>query len=402
MDQRIPVLCLLLFFCAGYGCGQESPADLSTKSQLITQQLNKAKFLDAEAGLFADTLFIRFDRSPFRSGLHAVDKLMQHLDQVDLQDIQAVAIISAYRNIVGHTITLPVSDGILDRANGAYQIGQAPEIEQRLRQGKGRLANYHALFSLDPEIGFAFGANPDPIQVQFNLRPRLDLRLWPGSLVRLEGIIPVWNELEIPEEDFIRPGRLLFSQHLRLAKGLFSSLQVGYFSDYRYGGQIEVVKYLLQDHFYLGLQAGYTGYASFPRRLLTDEPSPGWEASPIRYFDYQLLAGWRWDRFDLTISGSWARGLFDQDIGTVQIQRQFDQTRIGFFAQQVNQEWNYGAAVLIPLPFARAFVGRRLTIQTGPFLPYRYNGTQTYAAQYQTDHRFPFFTDHTHPDLFLQ
>ena len=70
-----------------------------------------------------------------------------------------------------------------------------------------------------------------------------------------------------------------------------------------------------------------------------------------------------------------------------------------FFVQQLDDKANFGLYVHIPIPFVRYFVGDRVTLQTGPFLNYRYNGTQNYPNQYSTGQVFPFLSHNLHPNL---
>ena len=81
------------------------------------------------------------------------------------------------------------------------------------------------------------------------------------------------------------------------------------------------------------------------------------------------------------------------------VNRQFKQTNIEFFVQQLDENWNYGMRVNIPIPFARKFIGKRITLQTAPFIDYIYNGTQYYGNVYSSGQTFPIVVNQFHPGL---
>ncbi|MCF8239665.1 MAG: YjbH domain-containing protein [Saprospiraceae bacterium] len=376
-----------------------SPADsiFCSKQEALLEQ---AGFPDASCVLADDQLLVSYTRSKYRLGATSTRKLLSNLGQLPPDRIRSVNVTIADRGIPFYTLFIPVENAVPRSGDASFEIGTHPFPSTRGRSPFIKGDDFTLLFSLDPQLRFAFGASPDPIQIQFNLLPRFDLRLWKGSLFRFQYIIPVWNELDIPEEDFFRPGLITLSQFFRLGRGFFANSTVGYFSTYRYGAQIQLCKFLLRDRAFFGTQFGYTGYASYPKRLYVDPPVSGWQVSDVEYLDYLLTAGWRWNKQHVQLIAGWGRGLFEQEIKSLMVSRQFNLTTVELFVQQLDQEWNYGLRLQIPLPFYRTFIGNRVQIQTSPFFDFQYNGTQNYLQEYRTGHRLPFLSDHLHPDLF--
>ncbi len=363
------------------------------------EKLRQAGFPDATCTLDGDKFWVSYTRSKYRLGATSTRKVVTNLGQDLPERIKSLNITVADRSIPFYTYDIPVENGISQTMDGRFEIGTRPFSAEGKPTHEVRGDDYTLIFSLDPQFRFSFGARPDPIQVQFNLLPRLDLRLWKGSLLRFQYIIPVWNELDIPEEDFWRPGLITLSQYMKLGKGFFANLTAGYVSNYRYGAQAQLCKFLFKDRVFFGTQFGYTGYASYPVRLYVDHPVAGWQISDVEYLDYMLMAGWRWNRQNLQLTAGWGRGLYEQEVKTLTISRQFNLTTVELFAQQLDKDWNYGMRLQIPIPFFRKFIGKRLTIQTSPFIDFYYNGTQHYLQDYWTGQRLPFLSDHLHPDL---
>lgn len=371
----------------------------SVHLERMRSALIEASFLDAACGAGDGELRIVYSRSRFRPGAASTIRLLEVVEPLLDGRYRSVRVTVDDRNLPFYSHVFPVIDGRIDKVSSSWSIGKDRARGDDLQHISGRNSNFTVLFSLDPRLRFAFGAKPDPIQWQFNLEPSVQVQLWRGSLLHYQHILPLYNGLNIPEEDLARPGIISFSQYLRLGKGLFANLTAGYFQPYRYGLQAQAGKFLFGGRGFLGATAGYTGYASFPKRLNVEKPVPGWQFSRVNALDYQFTAGWRWHRYDLQLLASIGRGLGEQRIMTFAAARQFRQTTVEFFVQQLDDEANFGLHVQIPIPFLRYFVGDRVTLQTGPFLNYRYNGTQNYPNRYTTGQVFPFLSHNLHPNL---
>jgi hypothetical protein len=403
-------LLFLLLVCALLPVrGQETdqislttPIDQPVFLDQLSDRFLKAGFPDAAAIITGAQLQIVFTRSRFRPGAPSVLKLVKVIGTLPNDTIGSILITVNDRSIPLYSFAIPVVNRQPFPELSCFFISHLPEQPTSLQKTSARHANYSLVLSVDPQFRFAFGANPDPVQVQINIMPSLSAQLWRGSLLRFQYIIPLWNELDIPEEDWARPGLITFSQNLRFGKGFFTHLHVGYFTNYRYGAQLQVGKFLWKDRLFVGASLGNTGYASWPRRLNVEMPQPGWEVSEAGYLDYSLTAGWRWDRYHLQMLALYGRGLNDQNFISLAVARQFGQTTVEIFAQHLDKLSNYGVRLHVPIPFYRKFIGRRLAIQSGDFLGFRFNGTQNYLNSYQFDQFFPLIRDNLHPGIIFE
>ena len=237
---------------------------------------------------------------------------------------------------------------------------------------------------LDPMIGFGLGGFPDPIKHQVSIAPTLRLSPRQGMMVILQGVIPLANELDIPEEKLMRPGLLTVNQHFKLPHNTFALISVGYFSNYNYGAVLGVNKLLFQGNFLAKAQVGYTGYASYPIRLYREEPKRGWQYSRPYYLNYHAGLGYRFAQWDLTLDVSAGRFLYFEDAIRMEVNRQYGETDIGFFAFFLKGGSNYGIQVSIPLVPRKYWRANRMILRPPKNFSWRYHTTQTYLGQFET------------------
>ena len=99
-----------------------------------------------------------------------------------------------------------------------------------------------------------------------------------------------------------------FHQEVRLPTNLFAGVSVGYFTNYRYGTALDVRKYFLNGNVALRGHLGYTGYASYPKRLGVDEPEKIWQYGDFDYVDYKIGIDYFIAKWNLKVGGRlWKR-----------------------------------------------------------------------------------------------
>lgn len=386
---------LFLLLCAG---ARTQPVDQVALESL----LHSSGFPDATCYLSGDTLMITYDRSRYRPSAPATGKLLDQLDSIGLIPGTHLVVWWTDRHVQTAGFDIPLKEGQVDRGSLVWSMAPGPWRDRDFRRRSGRFSNWTAEFRLDPQLRFSFGSQEDPVRMQANILPTLDCRLWSGAMVTLQYVIPVWNELDIPEEKHPRPSLITLSQNFRWGRSAYGRLTVGYFRSWRYGGRLEVGRYLFNDRLFMGGRIGLTGYASWPRRLSLPKPEPGWQVSDPEAVDWLLTAGWRFHRQDVQILASAGQTLASKTLLRAQVARQFRQTTVELFVESLESDMNFGARVRIPIPFIRWFPQRRLAFCTGQFLDYRYNGTQVYPEAYDTGQQYPFMMDNVHPELILR
>lgn len=237
---------------------------------------------------------------------------------------------------------------------------------------------------IEPDIKLALGGKPDPIQHQFNLIPTANLYLWKGALLKLQGILPISNELAIPEETIIRPGILSLSQQIRLPNNLFVGVSVGYFTNYRYGTSIDVAQYFFNGNLALRGQIGYTGYASYPKRLGVDELEKIWQYGELEYTDYKFGVDYFVAKWNLKVGVEYGKVLYHKNIFQVSLNQRFKEIEFGLFGFKTDDGNNYGINLTIPIFPKKYWKPKAVSIRPSSHLSYTYFSTERYVNQYKT------------------
>jgi hypothetical protein len=203
----------------------------------------------------------------------------------------------------------------------------------------------------------------DPLKTQINLAPELAVSLWPGMSLSAQLIIPLHNDLE-EEGDYWRPGLLAFNQLLRFPQQTFASITLGYFTQQRYGAEVEVKKYLQNGKFSLGANVGYTGYASYFKGQ--------WTYSSLDFWTAFVNADYRWRRFDLILRATYGQFLYQDTGWRWDMIRQFQEVDIGFYGIKTQTGTNLGFNFSIPIFPPKHFKGGTIRARTANYFPWEY------------------------------
>lgn len=264
---------------------------------------------------------------------------------------------------------------------------------------------YKILFKLEPELRLALGGFPDAVVHQVNLLPSANIFLWKGAKVTLQATIPIANEFAIPEEEFLRPRVMVFNQIFRLPENIFISTDIGYFTRDRYGINAEAGKFFFNGDLFIRAKVGYTGYAAYPAKRTTPEPTRNWERGKINYFDYLVGVDYYLGAADIQLTLEYGRVLYFRNMARFEVNRYFNEIDIGFFAYLTQGEENYGFSLSIPIFPKKYHKPKVISFQPERYFQYGYSGTQNYAIQYSTGTSLkqffqrlqPFFLDTFNP-----
>ncbi|MEX0822538.1 MAG: hypothetical protein WD021_10360 [Rhodothermales bacterium] len=235
---------------------------------------------------------------------------------------------------------------------GGYRIaGASMDVRPYVRQLE---SGHHASrplidVALHPRYSALFGFYRDPVMLQVNLAPRLNVRLWRGFEVGAQIVVPLYNEFS-SEGDFIRPGHLTASQFIRLPGPTFVRATAGTYTNRRFGLDLRARRFFADGRFWAGFDVGRTGNVFYPNGSVFVERDPEWIVLGT--------AGFAWSRHHLYVDGAAGRFLFGDAGGRVEIMRQFRRLDLGFvFTQTVNGA-NAGLRLILPL-FEGSFAGSR-------------------------------------------
>ena len=253
----------------------------------------------------------------------------------------------------------------------------------------------HVDLTAQPSFAFRFGNFDDPVESQVNLVPEIQTRLWPGSSLRVQAIIPIQNELG-HEGDFVRPGLVSLNHTHRLPYNVFVSGTVGYFTQNRWGLDSGARVYLMNGRLRAGANVGYTGYLSYRDRTWYYEDLRIW--TPSATVGYRLLP-----QYDLDLQVTYGRFLY-QDTGfRVEVERSFGEVQVALFAVASDGPDNVGFAISIPFfgsRYARpSWVRLRPARSIG--YSYRYKNIPLAGLWYETGHDLDRFSQNLNPDFIL-
>lgn len=246
---------------------------------------------------------------------------------------------------------------------------------------------------LKPTYKFEFGLYSDPVKYQLNIAPSLEFSLWEGMTTFYELTLPIHNDL-LPREDSIRTSMFVVNQTIRFSNSFFMSASLGYFTHNRYGFDLDLKNYFLNGDLSIGFNLGYTGYASFSgAKLFYSDPYLWTGSGNIEY---------RIQEYDLTIGLMAGKFLLGDNTVRVDINRDFGEVQIGFFAlRSSNGLSNGGINIIIPFIPSKHLKPNFVRLKTVDYLPYSYlvktNTDDLIGLRYNTGFRIIDFNEKLNP-----
>ena len=185
-----------------------------------------------------------------------------------------------------------------------------------------------------PGLRIQLGNPSQPFEWQVSISPILQTSLWKGSLLSIQAMIPLHNELQYEYEGKIRMETATVNQLFHLPQDIFIYSSAGIFGftnkngpqNYfqRYGLTCDIRKYLFNGRFNTGVTAGYTGSMNFSGDYLYYYPDD-------TKLNYAVFGEYREPRFDFTTRIMAGKFLYDDYAAKLQISRQFHELNLSFF-----------------------------------------------------------------------
>lgn len=408
MQKATICFCLGVLFLLGNSLESYAQSEI-TGDEELEKELIAYGFLGISIHSLDSQLIVRYENRIFRQEAAAILTIIKMMDNNWPPKYKEAILISHRMDIPMIMIIIPrieylrFSKKVINEENFVSSLsisyaGSKSDLISKLGQSH-RFSGFRLLLEVAPQLKFSLGGAPDPFLYQLNLLPELKFFLWPGALLRIQGIYPITNELKIPEEDFFRPGFLTLTQTTRLASNLFAELNIGYFSDYRYGIALDVHRFFFRHRLRLSGHLGHTGYASYPIRLEVESPRKGWQFSAPDYWNWQVEAAYRWPYWNLITSVRYGQYLqFEKSI-TVNILRQFDELNIGFMGHYSSDGINYGFNLSLPLWPSKYWKPRRFQVRPAKYFNYNYYATQHHLSDFSTGSSWIEDQQRLHPDF---
>ncbi|NMB83394.1 MAG: YjbH domain-containing protein [Ignavibacteria bacterium] len=367
----------------------------------IIKLISDAGFENVRVKSVEEKLFIEFENRLYRFEVTALYELFK-LIKNELSDFNSLVFSIKNKNIPIVEVRvnrIDLVDWLENRITNSefselmdIRFNSSNEVKQVFNSSEiSNSSNLKFDLVLKPTYRFQFGIFSKPVLYQFNFTPHIEFGLWKGMSGLYEITIPLHNDFS-PREDSVRTSMAVLNQTLKLSDSHLLSTSIGYFSLDRYGIDLDSRWYFMNGDLSLGLNIGYTGYASFTMKK-------------IYYSDLYLWTGsadlsYRISDYDLTIGISAGKYLSKDNTFRFDIYRDFGEIQIGFFAMRSTKGIsNGGFSFSIPLPPTKHLKPGLVRIRTTDNLAYTYKVkiADLIGLQYETGFRTNNFIEKLYP-----
>jgi len=364
----------------------------SVESDSITKALIELGLQGVVITSIDSTVIIAFENRVFRLEANAVDNILKRLINHIDNSVNKVVLVSKkqdipflaweinpkdYQFLLNKEISIHQFQTRLSVTNFSSYFNLISKNTQQQNPG-----NYKIEIVVEPTLGLALGGFPDAVLHQINLNPTLNIFLWKGAQVKLQGIFPISNELSIPEEKYTRPSLLAFNQQVRLPKNLFLNAGIGYFTKNRYGVNLDIKKLFFNGNLMVKGKTGYTGYASFLKELNEETTSRKLKYTNLNYWDYSLGVHYWLPKWNINIGLSYGKFSNEKKVVRLEVNQNFKETVIGFFAFKTETGSNYGMNIAIPFFPKKYWKPKSISIRPPTHFHYTYHSKWFYVQEY--------------------
>jgi len=304
---------------------------LDNVEQRILTVLTEEGFENVAVSCKADSIFITYENRVYRYEIMGIKELMnlvsEFIDKHTIlvlipqsHGIPIVALIMNSKDFVNASQENEPAEVFVKDIEVTYDYEKYRDELKNKRMINPSTLKFDIV--VYPQFHAQFGNYDDPVESQINLAPALTTSLWKGMSLFMQWIIPLQNELG-GEGDQGRPGLLTLNQVIRIPNNTFISTTLGYFTQHRYGLDIETKSFFVNGRLSLGTNVGCTGYALFMNRT--------WYYSDIEYWTYFINCGYRFPEIDFSIKATYGKFLYEDKGWRFDVIRQFGEIDIGFF-----------------------------------------------------------------------
>jgi hypothetical protein len=319
-------------------------------------------------------LFVEFENRLYRFEVTALFEILKIIKD-DAGDFKNIFLLIKNKNIPIVEVKVEKSD-LNDWLNNIITNSEFTELMNiRMIESEnwdkifdssrvGNSSNFKFDIVLKPTYRFQFGIFSKPVLYQLNFAPHILFGLWKGMSGLYEITIPIHNDFSL-REDSVRTSMIVLNQTYKLANSLFISASLGYFTLERYGFDLEARNYFMNGDMSIGLNLGYTGYASFTMKKLYYSDLYQWNGS--------VDLSYRIPEYDLTLGLTAGKFLSNDNTIRFDIYREFGEIQIGFFAMRSTKGIsNGGFSFSIPLFPSKYWKPALVRIRTTENLGYTY------------------------------
>lgn len=350
----------------------------------LKERLIENGFENISVVLKDHSIILTYENRIYRSEIAAIEKIM--------------GIISPLSSEYDEIILIPQNKGIplsMVAVLPDNHINASINTDETWEETKATQKINSSSFKFDvvvyPQFKVRLNNDGDMVKSQINLAPMVNTTLWKGMSLSGQLIIPIKNALGV-EEGYWRPGLIVANQTIRLPYSIFLSTTAGYFTERRYGLNLEAREYFGNGKFFVGTDIGYTGYAYYLKGV--------WDYSDIGLLTWLFNAGFRLPKYNLSIVTAYGKFLRGDKGVRLDISQQFGEVDIGFLAINTDLGKDVGFNVRIPIYPSRYLLAKRFRISPAKSfrLEHLYKGFPRNAIQYETGYNIDEFVKKLNPD----
>lgn len=223
----------------------------------------------------------------------------------------------------------------------SYDLGESWELVKKQKKKNS------SLFKVDivvyPEFSFRNIKLSRMYDFLINLSPAVEVSLWKGSKLSAQLVIPIVNDYGY-KYDSVRPGIISLSQTFRLPYNIFVTGTVGFFSNNRWGGDIEADYHFKNERFYLDARVSYTGFGmwgEFKNNVNIHPFKYGCTTEDMRV-TFSIGGGYYWAKYNTQVAVHAERYLLGEYGGRLDVIRHFKYCSIGLYGMLVQYAGNKG------------------------------------------------------------
>ncbi len=294
-------------------------------------------------------VIITYENIIFRDETTALYKVLDLITPEISSNRQLIIIIQKQKTpLVLVTAKIKKSENKLinqtDRQNTFQLLSVSFDTEKYWKLLKNEIfhnsSNFINNIIIHPQFSAVFGNFDDPVKSQTNISPALNTTITQGLSIFTQIILPIQNELE-KEGNYIRPGIINLNYFYRLPFNVFTSTNLGYFTNHRYGLDFEILKLFDNGKYFAGAQFGYTGYSSIYDGDLY--------YTSVNTFTPSVNVGYRCCNPEVIIKFTYGTNLESNTGWRADINRFFDEFELGFYYTKIDSHVNAGFNFAIPL-----------------------------------------------------
>ena len=379
-------------------------ADSIIQKDSLVQNLIVNGFENVRIKLEERKVFIAFENRVYRFEIDGIKKVLEIIVPL-ISDCEEVILIPQNRKIPLVVISVKVSQcekfisGELSSAEFADKLNiqfSTDAVWQELKnETEFNSSDIKFDVTIKPTVAAQFGVFSDPVMWQLNIVPGIKTSFWKGMIFNYELIVPLHNDL-LPLEDSVRIGLAVVNQTIRLPNSFFVSTTAGYFSNNRYGFDFETKKFFSNGDINLDFNLGCTSFATFAGTKIYYSDQFTWTGS--------VSAEYRIPIYDLTLGVMAGRFLMGDESVRFDINREFGEIEIGFFAiRSKSGISNGGFNISIPIFPAKYWKPSFVRIRPVENFTFSYlvrsNIDDMIGLRYNTGNRLNLFIEKLNPEF---